>query len=146
MLKKSGFTIIELIIAIAVLAILETLAVASYHIYITKSRRNYAEQVLLQNVQYMERFNAQNGGYATGSPLAYPTPEYTTSPETGTDIYYNISFMTSGGTSANNYTLIAHPRCNTSQSEDGCICADKSGQISENQSSSCDSSALCACQ
>lgn len=137
---------IEVIIVIAIVAILEMLAMASYQMYITKARRSYAEQILLQNAQFMERFNAQNGGYASGTPLAYPTPLYTVSPETG-DVYYDISFMSGNGVTANNYLLIARPRCSTSQSNDGCICIDKNGQISENQSLTCTTSVeACSCQ
>lgn len=144
--KRYGFTMIEIIIVIAIVAILEMLAMASYRIYITKARRSYAEQILLQNAQYLERLNAQNGGYATGTPLAYPTPLYTVSPETG-DVYYSINFMSDNGVTPNNYLLIARPMCNTSQSDDGCICIDKNGQISENQSLTCTVSAeVCACQ
>jgi type IV pilus assembly protein PilE len=141
MIRLRGFTLIEIMIAIAVVAILETLTVASYRVYITKARRNYAEQQLLQNVQYMERYNAQNGAYATGSTLAYPAVPYTRSPETGGQMY-SINFV--GTVTANNYTLMARPMCASSQKDDGCICADKDGTITEN-AAACNGVA-CACQ
>lgn len=135
MKMNRGFTIVELIIVIAILAILESLAVASYHIYIVRAKRSYAEQLLIQDVQFMNRYYAESGVYATGNPLAYPTLPYVQSPEAGEPMYV-IGF--SGATSVNNFNLVAQPKCNTSQSDDGCICEDKDGLITySSQTATC---------
>lgn len=54
--RASGFTLIELVIAIAIVAILSVIAVASYNFAVVKTRRAAAEGCMMQGAQYMERY------------------------------------------------------------------------------------------
>ncbi len=51
-----GFTLIELMIVVLVVAILAAVAVASYDFATVKARRNLAAGCVLENAQLMERF------------------------------------------------------------------------------------------
>ena len=53
---QQGFTLIELMIVVAVIGVLAALAYPSYKEYIAKSRRAEAKAVLLSGQQWMERF------------------------------------------------------------------------------------------
>lgn len=63
MLRHRGFTLIELMIVVAVVGILASLAYPSYAEYVAKSRRAAMTAVLSQGQQFMERFYTENFSY-----------------------------------------------------------------------------------
>ena len=62
-LSPSGFTLIELIITVAIVSILAAVAYPSYREYIDRSRRSEAQSLLMEAAQWMERFYAENYRY-----------------------------------------------------------------------------------
>lgn len=54
--RSGGFTLIELMIVVAVVAILATIAYASYRDQVIKSRRAAGAACLQERAQYMERY------------------------------------------------------------------------------------------
>ena len=62
-----GFTLLELMITVAILAILSTIAYASYQDQVVKSRRAAATTCLQERAQFMERYYTTNLTYA-GAP------------------------------------------------------------------------------
>lgn len=59
----AGFTLIELMITVAVVAILASIALPSYTSYIARGRRADARTQLVQAAQFMQRFYAANDSY-----------------------------------------------------------------------------------
>lgn len=70
---EDGFTLIELMIVVAVIGILAAIAYPSYQEYVLRSRRAEGQAFLNEAAARQERFRAQNGSYATNvSALKLP--------------------------------------------------------------------------
>lgn len=83
-----GFTLVELVIAVAVVAILASVAVPSYREHVAASRRSDGKAALLAVAQLMERAYTERGTYAgvtLGATGVYPS----TSPQG----YYTLSIV-----------------------------------------------------
>ena len=91
--RQRGFTMLELMIVLAVIGILAAIAWPSYIESVRKGNRTDAKASLMETAQFMERFFTTNGTYAGTSP---PSPLTAVSPKgsTGTAIRYNITFTT----------------------------------------------------
>jgi len=103
-----GFTLIELMIVITIVAILAAIAYPSYQNYILKSRRTDAAGNLLELGQYLERYFTENGRYDQdrgGTAVSLP---FNKSPKEGTSTFYNLAF-TAGEPTATTYELSAAP-------------------------------------
>ncbi len=60
----AGFTLIELVVAMVVIAILAAVAIPNYSAYVTRSKRNAAKTVLLDTANFLERAYTTNGCYS----------------------------------------------------------------------------------
>jgi type IV pilus assembly protein PilE len=63
--EGSGFTLIELMVAVVIAAILASIAIPSYTASIRKSRRTEARTALLDLASREERFNSTNTAYTS---------------------------------------------------------------------------------
>lgn len=99
MFKKSlGFTLIELMIVIAIIGILASIALPSYNNFILKAKRNEAQVALLEWSSVIERFYTVNNTY-----IGAIIPAGTQSPTNGTAAYN----LTVSAQTATTYTLTA---------------------------------------
>lgn len=108
-LKSSGFTLIELMITVAVVGILAGVAYPAYTNSVIKSRRADAKSMLLEVAQRQERFYTERNTYTTNLTTDLG---YTSVPLKSENGYYTITAGASAGagnTIANSYTLTATP-------------------------------------
>jgi type IV pilus assembly protein PilE len=75
-LKLHGFTLIELMITVAIIGILAAIAYPSYRQYVLQSRRADAIAGLLDLQQQAEKWRANNTTYPSQSNLTLPTSDY----------------------------------------------------------------------
>jgi type IV pilus assembly protein PilE len=112
----AGFTLIELMIAVAIVGILAAIAYPSYSEYVRRGNRAEAKTALLEDAQFIERNYTEANVYdkdKLGSALALPI---TAAPRTGTALY-NITATT---LTAKTFTLTATPVTGQSMAGDKC--------------------------
>jgi len=99
----AGFTLIELMIVLAIVVILVTVALPSYRDYVLKSNRSLAEGVLLEVAGRQEQFFVNNNQYATLlTQLGYSATTVGLNQERETGAagsgVYNLSFSAASAT------------------------------------------------
>ena len=81
--SKNGFTLVELMITIGIVAILVALAIPSYSKYILKANRGEAQHLLLNWANNQEIWRAGNTTYADENDIAVPSHDKYTFTVTG---------------------------------------------------------------
>jgi type IV pilus assembly protein PilE len=143
---QRGFTLVELMVVVAIVGILASIALPSYRQYIVRGSRVAAQAELLQLANVQEKIFLNSNSYAFGSTGV--TAAYTgtnsgglgrTSGQTN-DGRYNFSLVTLSTSSDCNsssvattsgtqvYTLMATPVSTSSQASDGNICVSENGR------------------
>ena len=112
-IRPRGFTLVELLIVVAIIGILAAIVYPSYQDSVRKSRRADAKAVMAEAAQFMERFYTENFCYSNrrtaagcaGAAVALPVA-LQASPKEGTLKFYNITLT---GLGATTFTLNAAP-------------------------------------
>lgn len=124
--RVAGFTLIELMVVVAIIGVLAAIAIPSYQSYIARGNRAAARVALSQAAQYMQRFYAANDRYdadRTGSQTIWATmpPTFMRAPADGTQLYElsNTGANPSSAT-ASTFTLIMRPVTTASMANDKC--------------------------
>ncbi|MFM8333400.1 MAG: type IV pilin protein [Candidatus Methylumidiphilus sp.] len=126
--QQKGFSLVELMVALAIVGILAAISYPSYTGHMMKTRRVDAQGSLAGLSAAMERYFTENNTYAgaagttsggvvtpadTGAPRIYPTQ----SPIDGATKYYNLTISAAD---ASSYTLRATPISTSTQASDKC--------------------------
>ncbi|MGQ0799143.1 MAG: type IV pilin protein [Pseudomarimonas sp.] len=103
-LKMQGFTLIELVITISIIALLLAIAIPAYNSQVRNTRRSTAKADIMNVVQGMERFSTLNRTFV-GAPCPSLNDFYTVT-------CTNLAALT--------YTITAAPIAGTAQEIDQC--------------------------
>jgi type IV pilus assembly protein PilE len=114
-----GFTLIELVMVIAIVGILMAIAIPSYNNSTTKARRADGQTALMDVMVRQERFYTENNTYSTNLAAL---PAQAASPEG----YYTITAAACGTGIDSCVILTATP--GTAQTSDGALTLNSRGQ------------------
>ena len=121
---RNGFTLIELMIVVAIVAILAAIAIPQYRKYVQKSNRATAKSALLDLSRREETYYSTNNTYTLNlSNLGYSSSNITNNqiqvPNSSNPTYViSFSAPATSGSSASTYTAQAIPT--GSQTGDSC--------------------------
>lgn len=110
MKNSKGFTLIELMIAVVIVAILLSLAVSNYSEYVDRARRADAKNALLGLQLGQVKWRSNHTTYSSTVTDVYPST-------TSGDGYYTIAISASSSTA---FAATAAPKAGTVQAGDSC--------------------------
>ena len=113
--RKNGFTLIELMIVVAVIGIIAAIAYPSYIDSVRKSRRAEAKTALMEIAQKMESFYARNGRYTKTDGSKPDLATDLNAPTESENGYYSMEIDSATTTT---YTLKASPKGDQANDKD----------------------------
>ena len=148
--KANGFTLVELMITIAIIAILATIALPSYERYISKSNRVDATTEVMKLAAAQEKYYLQNNSYAT-EPLLAAFINGGTTLETQSG-YYGVAVAGNAGLTTpaayqQGFVLTLSPPSGSRQFTKDTVCReiimDHTGQRTSKDAAAADSTSEC---
>jgi type IV pilus assembly protein PilE len=112
-IRMKGVTLIELVVVVAIVALLASIAVPTYRNYLLRSHRVEAKAALLNLAAAQEKFYLQNNSYAANSVLSTAPPTGLGIPGTTKNGYYTIAISNASTT-----TFAATATATGAQTED----------------------------
>jgi type IV pilus assembly protein PilE len=130
MQRASGFTLIEVMIVVAVITILASIAYPSYNRYLERSRRADAQQFMMQMDNRQKQILLEQRAFATApNALNVSGSGWTCTADNCSNRFYTITFdpEVDNNDAPPSYGICAVPNAATSQVNDGTLTLESTG-------------------
>ncbi len=91
--RQPGFSLVELIVAVAIIGILTAVAIPAYKDYLIRANKSAAKAVLMEIASRQEQYIMKAGNYGSVADLNYTIP-------TEVSTYFDISLTTGTNTAS----------------------------------------------
>lgn len=118
MRRQSGFTLLELMIVVAVIAILMAIAIPSYLRYGYRARRPDGQELLLRIANAQERFYSTENRYGSLTEVGFEDPAISEKS------YYSVTLP---AVSSTTFTATAAPQSDQAKDDCGSLSIDSVG-------------------
>ena len=105
--RERGFTLIELMIAVAIIGILAAIALPAYQDYVREARRTEAQADMMDIQLQAEKYRANNTTYPSTADVNIPSNDY-----------YTLTIVASAASPGTAYTITAAPVTGSAQASD----------------------------
>lgn len=119
-LGQKGFTLIELMITVAIMGILAAIALPSYQQYVIRANRSAAQSVMMDIANLEQQFLLANRAYANTATLVYALP-------TEVSAKYGYTITVDNAATPPSYIITFTPPSGGSQSSDGALTLNSTG-------------------
>jgi|GEM_PF-997137 type IV pilus assembly protein PilE len=119
--SEAGMTLLELMIVIAIIGILASVAMPSWNSQVVKARRADAANSLFQAQVLQAQYFAENASYGWLGAAGFPTTKVNGTGYPSLDSYYSVNMLSASampGWPASGYVVTASPWPSSSQEAD----------------------------
>lgn len=138
MARERGFTLIELMIVVVIIAILAAIAIPAFGRYAFRAHRVDGQELLLRIANAQERFYATNNHYGSLADVGFAAP---VNSEKG--YYVATTNPASASTSTQTYTATATPQGAQAKDACGALTIDNTGVKAPGSASPLNSNGSC---
>jgi type IV pilus assembly protein PilE len=132
MRKLRGFSLIEVMVAVAIIAIISAVAYPSYMEYLKKGRRGAAQTFMMEVANRQTQYLLDTRGYAINlSDLASSNVLNITTPS-DVSPYYTVKVDPAAATTPPSFSIVATPKTGSAQASDGILTLDHTGAKTRN--------------
>lgn len=137
MVRKQGFSLIELLIVVTIIGILAAIAYPSYTSYLVRANRADVQSEMLRIGGLLLKYRTLNSTFLMGTGAAITLSDLDVAGKYPATSGKELYKLTLSGVTAGTWTLTAEPLANTIQTGNGSLVLNNQGQKCWTKGTSC---------